>query len=120
MPARVLAFLIAIVLTWTGLATHESLRPAAAALAAEQSSSVAMALPGEGDGSVADHHLDDRPTQVQIELEADLPALLLPAPLLLSPALRMARPLPHASSAWLSLYPDRPLRPPCARPLLLA
>ena len=114
MPSRVIAFLLAFVLFWSGLSTIEA--PSALAQPSPEQS---YALSHSGaqhsldDGSVEDHHLDDQPLQAQGDPAAETPGLL-PAPLMpSSQSLATAQPHTFVSAAIRSPFLAGPLRPPC-------
>ena len=95
MPRRVIAFLLADVLLWSGLSTLEA--PSASA----------------PEGSVEQHHLDDLPSQAQNDPSTEGPGLL-PAPLTATaPSLVVAQPHVFVSGASGPPYLAGPLRPPC-------
>lgn len=113
MSSRAIAFFLALVLSWSGLATQER-ATAFAPIAAEE----VVVVPADHgperlqDGSVEHHHLDDVPSQVQLQSLADLPALLMAGTELPVPTSLVAWPRPHAASSRLSPYPERLERPP--------
>lgn len=113
MFARIVGSFLALVLCWSSLSAQE-LTPwgAAAADVAQVSASLLSPYAGS-DGSVDDHHLDDRPVQPQAESQADLPGLLLGGPALHAPELLMARPSPFSAAVLRPPYLDGPQRPPC-------
>jgi len=113
MPSRVLAFLLAVVLLWSGLSTIEA--PRAFALPAPERG---LAISPAGDqsaaheGSVEHHHLDDLPSQAQSDPPPETPGLL-PAPLAPSAQrMVMAQPHPFASGEAVPPFLAGPLRPP--------
>jgi hypothetical protein len=114
MPHRVIAFLLAAVLLWSGLNTIEAPR-AFASPSPEQRLAIvhagSQAAPHEG--SVEHHHLDDLPSQAQSDPPPETPGLL-PAPLA-SSAQRMVMAQPHAFASAETGPPflAGPLRPPC-------
>ena len=118
MPSRVIAFLLAFVLFWSGLSTIEA--PSALAQPSPEQSyalSHSGAQHGSDDGSVEDHHLDDQPLQAQGDPAAETPGLL-PAPLRpSSQSLATAEPHTFVSSAAGSPFLAGPLRPPCCEAL---
>jgi hypothetical protein len=96
MPRRVIAFLLAVVLLWSGLSTLEA--PSASA----------------PEGSVEQHHLDDLPLQAQNDPSTEGPGLL-PAPLTATaPLLVVAQRHVFVSTAAGPPYLAGPLRPPCS------
>jgi hypothetical protein len=115
MPSRVLAFLLAVVLLWSGLNTVEAPHVFASP-APEQVLVIAAggspSAPAEG--SVEHHHLDDLPSQVQTELPPETPGLLPASPAPGAPRLVMALPHPFASAEAVSPFLAGPLRPPCS------
>ena len=118
MPSRVIAFILAFVLFWSGLSTFEAPR-ALAQPSLEQQDALAHAVgqPNLDDGSVEDHHLDDLPLQVQGEPSAETPGLL-PAPL--GPGIQplaTVQPQAFVLAAAVSPFLAGPLRPPCGEAL---
>lgn len=118
MLSRVLAFLLAVVVLWSGLNTIEVPRIFASPLPEQV---VVMAHDGgqaaAAEGSVEHHHLDDLPSQVQSDPPPETPELL---PVSLAPsASRMVMALPHpfASAEAGSPFLAGPLRPPCSAAL---
>jgi hypothetical protein len=79
MPLRVIAFFLAVVLLWSGLATVET--PRALAQPSPEQPHAFVHSSGQTavqEGSVEHHHLDDLPSQVQsvaLVESPDLPAL---------------------------------------------
>jgi hypothetical protein len=118
MLSRVLAFLLAVVLLWSGLSTIEA--PQAFALPSpEQGLAVAHAgdQSAAQEGSVEHHHLDDLPSQAQSDPPSETPGLL-PAPLAPSAQrMVMAQPHPSASDEAVPPFLAGPLRPPCSAAL---
>jgi hypothetical protein len=119
MPVRVIAFLLAIVLVWSGLSTIESPRVFAQpgpghSLAIAQAETPAS----KPEGSVEQHHLDDLPSQAQNDPPVD--------PAVDSAGLPPAVPKPDLAPRVASLpradavaearppYLAGPLRPPCS------
>ncbi len=107
MPTRVIAFLLAFVLLWSGLSTIEAPRIAAAPGSGQTTSLVHAAGPAAAHaGSVEHHHLDDLPAQAQSDPPPDTPGLL---------------PTPLAPSAhWLAMAPPQALAAAETRPPFLA
>lgn len=113
MYARIVASFLALVLCWSSLSAQE-LAPWGGAGADAALVSASQLSPYAGtDGSVDDHHLDDRPVQPQAEGQSDLPGLLPGCPALHAPALLMARPSPFSAAVLRPPYLDGPQRPPC-------
>lgn len=113
MPLRLIAFLLASALFWSGLGTIEA--PWAAAQAAhEQTPAIAHGggqAPGH-EGSVEHHHLDDLPSQANHDVPPDTPGML---PSLATPpgaAAVMATPRGLASAGIGPPFLAGPLRPP--------
>lgn len=112
MPRRVLAFLLALTLFWSGVSTLEV--PVLAPVLGGQTHSLGLAdgKTGAPQGSVAHHHLDDLPHQALNEPSADAPSLL---PATAGPIARaVAMEHPHASLASAAALPflAQALRPP--------
>ncbi len=113
MPTRVIAFLLAAFLLWSGVSTIEmpvpDMRLPSELQVAKSDASQSAAL----DGSVAEHHLDDVPAQAS----SDPP----PEPQIVFPELLTARLLGGLSDslgtpalvALISPHLAGPLRPPC-------
>ena len=77
MPLRVIAFCLALVLTWSVVGTIEL--PRVGGLASSEPVLAVAQGGGSGstdEGSVAHHHLDDLPSQVQGDTPVDAPDLL--------------------------------------------
>ena len=118
MPSRVLAFLLAVVLLWSGLNTIEA--PDVFALPSPEQRFVIVHAGSQAaahEGSVEHHHLDDLPTQAPSEPPPETPGLL-PTPLAPS-AQRMVMAQPHAFASAEAGPPflAGPLRPPCSAAL---
>lgn len=114
MPRRVIALLLAVVFFWSGLSTFEA--PSALAQSStDQQHTVAHAggPAALNDGSVADHHLDDLPSQAQSDPSTDTPGLLWAPVASVAPASRMATPRAAVTTAAGSPCLAGPLRPPC-------
>lgn len=117
MPPRVIAFILAAVLLWSGLSTAEA--PLFASSSPEQRLAI-VAADGQAaahQGSVEHHHLDDLPSQVQSDPPPETPGLL-PTPL--APNARwMGTAQPHAFASAETGPPflAGPLRPPCSAAL---
>jgi hypothetical protein len=76
MFCRPLAFFLALVLLWSGASACEPLGSFLAADLASQPLIAGSAEPGDrSEGTVADHHLDDLPSQAPGDLAPDLPGL---------------------------------------------
>lgn len=116
MPLRVVAFLLALVLSWSGLDAIEAPRAFAQAASA-QSHAHAEGPAAAHEGSLAHHHLDDLHSQALGDLQTEPPALL-PPPLTpgAAPAV-MARPHNVASAEAGPPFLAGPLRPPCSAAL---
>lgn len=115
MSTRVIAFLLAAVLAWAGFATKQlplSLGSAGVELTAVSSADIAA--PGDASDSVADHRLDDQPSQGHTETLVDLPGLVPVRQSAATPALRMSRPGPYALAPMPPPYLDGLQRPPSA------
>lgn len=115
MPSRVVPFLLAFLLLWSGFTTQER----AVSFASSNVEQADVGLAGElqqrvHEGSVEDHHLDDQPAQAQTESVMDLQALFPARVDEPAFALTMARPRPYAVTTWLEPYLEGPQRPPCA------
>lgn len=114
MPRRVITFLLAVVLLWSGLSALEA--PSASAQpSADQPHAMAHAAGPAAvhEGSVEQHHLDDLPSQAQNDPSTEGPGLL-PAPLTATaPLLIVAQPHVFVSTATGPPYLAGPLRPPC-------
>jgi hypothetical protein len=111
MLTRLVAFLLVLVMFWTGTPVHEQ--------------ATAMGAPAEqsehsGSDTWPDGQLPDDPLkQAHAEWLADLPGILPASAVAPAPALSMARPCPYAAAFWLPPYLDGPQRPPNAtRPFL--
>ncbi|MEF7614380.1 hypothetical protein V4F39_10715 [Aquincola sp. MAHUQ-54] len=112
MPSRVIAFLLSLVLLWSGIGTQElpTLSPPASGVQAM----APAGLPGDvRKGSVEDHHLDDQPSQAQGDLPGELPDQLLAVAahgrsVLPMPGFSRLPPAPHGAPCLEGL-----LRPPC-------
>ncbi len=113
MPSRLLAFFLALVLAWSGLSAWE---PLGAILAAERAAQSLVAEPGDRSaGTVADHHLDDQPSQFQGNPVPDLTGLPAPVPAIALAAVAAARPRLGESPALPApclAHPERPPRSP--------
>ncbi len=115
MPRRVIAFLLAVVLLWSGLSTLEAPSASAQPLP-DQPYAMAHAggLAAAPEGSVEQHHLDDLPSQAQNDPSTEGPGLL-PAPLTATaPLLVVTQPHVFVSTAAGPPYLAGPLRPPCS------
>ena len=115
MPSRVIAFLIAFVLIWSGFSSIEAPRVLAQPSTGHQQAIVHGGGPAAGDeGSVEHHHLDDLPSQAQLDPPTDTPGPLpVPSRAISRSAERQlpcARATPEAGPPFLS----GPLRPPCS------
>lgn len=114
MPRRAIAFLLAVVLFWSGLSTLE-----APGVFAHPSPDQQFAIAHAGgpavanDGSVEDHHLDDLPSQAQNDPSTETPGLLAAPLAALAPSLVMATPHAFVSTAAGPPFLAGPLRPPC-------
>jgi len=120
MPSRVLALLLALLLTWSGLGSVELLRTPAPAAQDSHQFVAQHGNPSESvAGSVEDHHLDDLPSQTQVDASAaDLPGLHASSAW---PALRAATASESARESPVAARPPclaGPLRPPCSSPSL--
>ncbi|MES2716330.1 MAG: hypothetical protein V4795_11215 [Pseudomonadota bacterium] len=115
MPTRVIAFLLAFVLLWSGLSTIEAPRITAAPASEQTTSLLDAADPANAHaGSVEHHHLDDLPSQAQSDPPPDTPGLL-PAPL--APSVQwtvMVQPQALAAAETRPPFLAGPLRPPRA------
>lgn len=114
MPFRVIAFLLSVVLFWSGLSTFEA--PSAFAQPSpDQQHDVAHAggPAAANAGSVEDHHLDDLPSQAQSDPSTETPGLLAAPLAATAPSLVMVTPHAFVSTAAGSPYLAGPLRPPC-------
>lgn len=114
MPLRVISVVLSLVLLWSGLSTIEAPR-AFAALSSEQQHAIASGggLAATHEGSVEHHHLDDLPSQSQVDPPTETPGLL---PATLDPsagAVVTGRPRGVMSTAAGSPFLAGPLRPPC-------
>ena len=118
MPTRVIAFLLAFVLFWSGLSTFEA--PGALAQHSAEQIQVLSQAGGPSDlndGSVEDHHLDDLPSQAQSDPPAETPDML-PALLKHSSEFQAtAQRHCFVSAAAGSPFLAGPLRPPCSEAL---
>jgi hypothetical protein len=114
MPSRVIALLFAVVLFWSGLNTIEAPWAFAQPVAGQlQANAHAGGLEAGHEGSVDQHHLDDRPWQAQSESAAEPPALV-PTPLRdVVPRISVAAPRLPRFVAVTSPFLEGPLRPPC-------
>lgn len=117
MSTRLVAILLALLLSWSGFATQEPPhRTAPPDIDTSIGSWSGNDAPRGVGGSVDEHHLDDLPAQAQAENAADLPdPLELDDPVALS-----ARPSPPVACAPLARPPPDlavPQRPPCCTPL---
>lgn len=103
MPLRLIAALLAVVLCWTGLTTHERLA------VAEIGSGIvsAAALADDAVGSVGDHHLDDQSGAMADVPDAVTAPGVLPLPLLPGERPALTR-LPQPESADLTQHPPPP------------
>jgi hypothetical protein len=116
MSPRLVAFLIAVVMCWSGFMTQEHVVFVASGYAEQVASSDTVDPRHDGDdGSVEDHHLDDQPGQSQSGSAADLPALVMDDAQAKSSSLTMSRPAPYVVATWFTPFLDGPQRPPCAR-----
>jgi hypothetical protein len=113
MFTRLVATFLALVLCWSRLSAQEHSPMASAGADGTVMLAQALSPYAGSDGSVDDHHLDDRPVQPHAESQADLPGLLPGGPALHAPELLMARPSPFAATMLRSPYLDGPQRPPC-------
>lgn len=118
MPSRVLAFLLAVVLLWSGLNTIEA--PHSFAWPSHEQRLAIVHAGGQAaahEGSVEHHHLDDLPSQAQGDPPPETPGLL-PAPLAPSAQrMVMAQPHPFATAEAGPPFLAGPLRPPCSAAL---
>ena len=113
MPSRALAFVLALVLLWSGLATQEQMVPRIDDESAHVSSQLALQQQLD-DGSVNDHHLDDLPAQAHAETPMDMQALLMDCvqlPVIRHPCVRYR---PYAGTEGPAPYLEGPQRPPRA------
>jgi hypothetical protein len=112
---RPFAFLLALVLLWSGASACEPLGSFLAADLAEQPLIAGSAEPGDrSEGTVADHHLDDLPSQSPGDLMQDLPGLPPSALTIRGRAAAVACPLPLEPArlpAPCLAAPERPPRP---------
>lgn len=113
MFTKATAIVLAIVLLWAGFATHErpvfQASPEAAAASAVPAD---LAPPGVDQGSVDDHHLDDQPSQAQIETLADLPGAIAAHHLVPAPSLVAVLLAPYTVRAQHPPWLDGLQRPP--------
>jgi len=118
MPSRVLAFLLAVVLLWSGLNTIEA--PGAFdSPATEQALAIANAggQSAAHEGSVEHHHLDDLPSQAQSDPPPETPGLLSSPHAPSAQRMVMAQPHRFASAAAGPPFLAGLLRPPCSAAL---
>lgn len=118
MPSRVPAFLLAVVLLWSGLNTIEAPR-AFASPSPEQKLAIIVAggQAATQEGSVEHHHLDDLPSQAQSDPPPETPGLL-STPLAPSAEwMVMAQPHAFVSAGTGPPFLAGPLRPPCSATL---
>lgn len=113
MPSRVIALFLAFAMFWSGLSTFEAPSNPAQHSAEQQHGAHAAGLPGQADGSVTDHHLDDLPSQAQSEPPSETPGFLPTPPLPVALFQETARRHAFASAAAGSPFLAGPLRPPC-------
>jgi hypothetical protein len=118
MPLRVIALVLSVILFWSGLSTIEAPRAFAPPLTEQQHAITrAGGLAAAHEGSVEHHHLDDLPSQAQIDPPTETPGLL-PAPLNPGAQDRAAgRPRSFVSNEVASPFLAGPLRPPCGAAL---
>jgi hypothetical protein len=114
MSLRVIAFVLSLVLLWSGLSTIEAPRAFAPSSHDQQHAIVgAGGLAAVHEGSVEHHHLDDLPSQIQSDPPTETPGLL-PAALNRGAQDRaMGRPCTIVSDEAGSPFLAGPLRPPC-------
>lgn len=119
MPARVIAFLLAFVLLWSGLNFIEA---PGVPVSSSQERGPSVVHAGGGptaahEGSIEHHHLDDLPFQAQNEPPPETPGVL-PAPPLPGAQRRvMAQPHPFAAAETVPPFLAGLLRPPCCAAL---
>lgn len=114
MPRRVIAFLLAAVLFWSGLSTFEA--PSALAQPSTDQQQVIAHAAGSAalnDGSVEDHHLDDLPFQAPSDPSTETPDLLAAPVTSLAPSRVVASPYAFVSTVAGPPYLAGLLRPPC-------
>jgi len=113
MRFRFLPLLLAFLLSWSGLGAPEASRPDGGGAAHHERLLDAVSAPDGQAGSVAHHHLDDRPLQAHADTPYESPAIV-PAAL---PPRREPAAERHAGVhgvAAASPFLDGPLRPPRA------
>lgn len=118
-PNRVIVFLLAFVLLWSGLSTIEAQR-AFAKPSPERQHAVAHAggMAAADDGSLEHVHLDDLPSRAHGDPPTETPGLL-PPPLQPTPnSFAVFQPHSFVSAAAGSLSFDGLLRPPCSAALV--
>jgi hypothetical protein len=113
MPSRLVAFILAFVLLWSGLSTIEAPRALAQDSPEQQHTRVHDGDPAATvEGSVEHHHLDDLASQAQSDPALETPGML-PAPLLPRVARQpMAGPTFMTWVGTASPFLAGPLRPP--------
>jgi hypothetical protein len=115
MHRRVIALLLAVIFFWSGLSTFEAPSAFAQPLTDQPHPIAHAGGPAElNDGSVADHHLDDLPSQAQNDPPTDTPGLLAAPVTSAHQALVMATPRAVVSTAAVAPCLAGPLRPPCS------
>lgn len=118
MPLRVIAFLLAFALLWSGVSTIEAPRTIAQPSPEQQHALVHAGGQGAAhEGSVDDHHLDDFATQAQSDSPPETLGLLPPP---LTPRVHdglLTKPQALASVASASPFLAGLLRPPCVAAL---
>lgn len=115
MVSKLVALLLALVVSWSGsLAAEQSVTLAmtsAAHVDAESQVDPSTRLPA---GTANAHQPDELPAPGHAEAQADLPAILTDGVQMAAPVLVMSRPRPHAALTPLSPDLVGPQRPPCA------
>jgi hypothetical protein len=112
MFARLIAFLLAVVLFWSGFPVQEQVASFASPLV-EQSESALMSAHPDTDGSFTDPHPDDdHPAQALAESPIDLPGLLLASLHVQAHSLLMVQPKARPVGALQPPYLETPQHPP--------
>jgi len=116
MPVRAIAFLLALVLSWSAFAGHAQAAPAVAADAPQPMELWTAASPDRLPEFPLDPQpLDDAPAQTHAESSSELPALIPAGAAAPLPAHRTVHPRPRATPARAAPYLDGLQRPPCDR-----
>lgn len=117
MPPRVAAFLLALVLMWSGVAmADQRIAFASDAPAQMQGADHLKSQPAGFTGSLGEHQVDDQPSQPHAEHVLDFVVLLDAVPDRRAGVLIATRPWPPADAMRLPPCLEGLQRPPCGTP----